>query len=502
MRELWRNASVGLLVLAGILSAWGVARYVSERRGGDEGYTVYALFGDAQGLIEKSRVVIAGIPVGTIESIRLEGDRARVDIRVRGDVPLYEDARVTMRQVSILGEAVLVLHPGTKGRRRLRDGERIATVEEGTGTDRVLRTVAQISEDVRAVTHQLERAFGRDEAGDQMAGALRDLSEALRTVNESLRRNEAVVDRTLDNLERVSTAGGDQVLRILEHIERLTKDLRDVVATNRGDLDRAAGDVDETVGAIRRAAEKLERVVDDVGEVTSRTARGEGTIGRLTSDETLIDEVEGVVEGAGQFVGGITRLQTIVELRSEYNVLANTFKSTVSLRLQPREDRYYLIQLIDDPRGRTRFSQTTVRSSPATPENPPFRQETRVTRTDAFRFTMMFAKRIGPFAFRFGIMESSGGLGLDLHLLDDRLEVNTDVFAVGEQAYPRLRVRAAVEVVSRLWVLMGVDDILNGPAASAPQSGGRDAFLGAMLRFNDEDLKTILPFAGGVSSSL
>ncbi len=502
MRELWRNASVGLLVLAGVLAAWGVSRYVDERHDGAESYRVYALFADAQGLIEKSRVVVAGIPVGVIESIQLEGDRARVVLRIQGDVPLYEDARVAMRQVSILGEAVLVIHPGTRSRRRLRDGERIATVEEAAGTDAILRTVKDISEDVRSVTHQLERAFGHDEAGRQMSDALRNLSEALHTVNASLQRNEEVVNRTLDNLERVSGTGGDRVLRILENVEHLTSDLRRVVAHNREGLDRAAGDVDETVAAIRRTAEKLEQVVDEVHQVTGRTARGEGTIGRLTSDETLIDEVEGVTEGLGELVGGISRLRTIVELRSEYNVFANTFKSTVSLRLQPREDRYYLIQLIDDPRGRTEFSQTTVRSSPATPENPPFRQETRVTRTDAFRFTMMFAKRIGPVAFRFGILESTGGLGLDLHLLDDRLEVNADVFAVGEQTYPRFRLRAAMEVVSRLWVLMGVDDILNGPTTVSPQGGGRDVFLGAMLRFDDEDLKVILPFAGGLGSGI
>jgi hypothetical protein len=35
-----------------------------------------------------------------------------------------------------------------------------------------------------------------------------------------------------------------------------------------------------------------------------------------------------------------------------------------------------------------------------------------------------------------------------------------------------------------------VDDALNGT---------RDVFLGLMLRFNDDDLKGILPFAGGLA---
>ena len=88
-------------------------------------------------------------------------------------------------------------------------------------------------------------------------------------------------------------------------------------------------------------------------------------------------------------------------------------------------------------------------------------------------------------------MESTGGLGLDMHFLEDRLEFNTDLFAFGQQTFPRLRVRAAFEVVKRFWVLAGVDDALNDT---------NDFFFGLMLRFNDEDLKSILPFAGGAVS--
>ena len=35
-------------------------------------------------------------------------------------------------------------------------------------------------------------------------------------------------------------------------------------------------------------------------------------------------------------------------LRSDYNFLANTIKSYVSLRLQPAEDKYYLIEVVND----------------------------------------------------------------------------------------------------------------------------------------------------------
>src|SRR4029077_18892084 len=97
-------------------------------------------------------------------------------------------------------------------------------------------------------------------------------------------------------------------------------------------------------------------------------------------------------------------LQTVVGLRSDYNFLANTIKSYVELRLQPREDKYYDIELINDPRGLTSITQQTVDTT--NPMSAPHYTTITTTTTDSFRFSLQFAKRLGPFTGRFGIKES------------------------------------------------------------------------------------------------
>ena len=52
---------------------------------------------------------------------------------------------------------------------------------------------------------------------------------------------------------------------------------------------------------------------------------------------------------------------------------------------------------------------------------------------------------------------------------------------------PRWRLSLGYEFVHRIWLLGGVDDVFSPDR--------RDYFIGLQLRFNDEDLKTILPFA-------
>lgn len=490
MHDTWKAARVGLMVVAGIVAAIAVYRYIDNRGGSGDGYMIFARLRDAQGLIPQSRVTIAGISVGYIDEIELEDGRARVEMIIRNDVPLYEDAALTLRSASLLGEKIIAINPGTMTEPRLEHGDEIRVIEEPRGTDQIIQTVGEIADDVKAVTAQLERAFGTDEAGRRMEGALRDLSEALGTINRTLATNEQAIDHIIADIENTTGEGGPRLLRILENVEAATSDVQAIIDRNRDDLDRGVDEVDDTIASIHRASEELEDVLDDVHAVTDRTARGEGTIGRLTSDETLIDEVEEIAENVNDIVGGIGRLRTILELRSEYNFLADTFKTYFSLELEPREGRYFLLQIVDDPRGDEDVTTTLVRRSPPIPGEPAVYQETRITRSDALRFTIMLAKRVSFATFRFGIMESSGGLGLDLDFFDDRLTIDTDIFEFGANDYPRIRTRVGFEIVSRFWVVAGLDDMANAD---------RDVFLGLMLRFDDDDLKGILPFAGGVA---
>jgi len=188
-------------------------------------------------------------------------------------------------------------------------------------------------------------------------------------------------------------------------------------------------------------------------------------------------------------VGGLSRLQTIVVLRTDYQFLSSTVKSYVELRLQPREDKYYLIQVVNDPRGLTRYEQIDVDTT--NPNDPPHYREVRTVTSNSFRFSLQFAQSFGPFTGRFGIMESTGGVGLDLLLFEKRFELRQDLFGFGEVVLPRWRVSLGYEFVNRLWLLGGVDDILS--------DSRRDYFVGLQLKFNDEDLKQILPFAPSVN---
>jgi phospholipid/cholesterol/gamma-HCH transport system substrate-binding protein len=490
MARATQAAKVGIFIALTGAAAYLIYRYVSPEVSGGHGYTVHAYIKDATGLAQRSRVTIAGIPVGTLESIRLERGEARLDVKVKNEVDLYDNGTLGKKSTSLLGESVVVLTPGTPDRRKLVDGDEIHIIASETTPADLMEEVKEIADSVRAVAAQLAASIGTEQGGNNIKAILQNVADATDSLNKTLRENREVIKETLQNVQQITGNANPEIARILENVRVVTQDVRQLTAAAGETKAGQKGELRDTIEHLDQSSKSLQSALEHIDSVTGRIDRGEGTVGRLTKDDQLINEVQGVAEGVNDYVQNIQRLQTIVGLRSDYNFLANTIKSYVSLRLQPTEDKYYEIELVNDPRGLTSFTDTTTDTTNST--LPAHYRTITTTTTDAFRFSLQFAKRMGPFTGRFGIKESTGGIGLDVHLLKDRFEIVNDLFGFSEEVQPRYRVYISYEFLKRLWVYGGVDYLF--------EPSLRDYFIGLQLRFNDEDLKTILPFSGGAAA--
>jgi phospholipid/cholesterol/gamma-HCH transport system substrate-binding protein len=228
--------------------------------------------------------------------------------------------------------------------------------------------------------------------------------------------------------------------------------------------------------------------LENIRKVTENLEQGRGTIGRLLTDDKLINDVERVVSQVEDFTSTISRTQIKVAFRADYFVGRGAFKSIIDFALQPSPDKYYLLQLVDDPLGKSsRRLRVTTTNDPRVP--PVLVEEVSETR-DSFKITAQFAKRFHFLTFRYGVMESTGGLGLDADLLSDTLNFKLDLFDLGRDEFPRLRILGQWEFLKHFFVSAGIDDLLNG--------GSRDWFIGLGVRFVDEDLKGVMPFVPSV----
>ena len=106
------------------------------------------------------------------------------------------------------------------------------------------------------------------------------------------------------------------------------------------------------------------------------------------------------------------------------------------------------------------------------------------TKDDQVKFTLEYARRYAFWTGRFGLMENTGGVGMDVEFFKDALKISADVFDFSADKWPRLKGSVMYTLFDVFFVTAGVDDVIN--------QRGRDYFVGAGFRFTDKDIKTLL----------
>lgn len=501
MRRSWASVTVGILVAVIGVATYAIIHLTSERSGGNKGYTVWGLFRDASGVYEKSRVQTAGISIGQIESRSLHtSGKAKIVIRLKPGIVLYEKAVVAKKSASLLGEFYLEIDPGEpfvmvdgvqRPARVLKEGDQILQVIEPTAIADIVNDVSTLMPIMKDILEDVRRL-----TGGQITNIAKNIDQLVETNSEVLERLLARVDRIAANIESVTTDEADDVKASIKNVREITESIKTLIGTTQGEVQGTGGAVRGSLDKLQSTITSLDRTMKSIEGITSRVEKGEGTVGHVLNDDTIARNVEDITEDASTFVRGITRLQTIVGLRTEYNFLSSTFKNYISVTLMPRPDKFYLIEFIEDPRGYREVTTKVTESSTAQPSS-----ETTVTVSERLRFSLMLGKRIGPVAGRFGIKESTGGFGIDVYLLDDRLSLSVDAFDMRTNKYPRIKPTIAAALWKRnLFLVAGLDDLLNPNRARAGAGGGIDGFLGMQLVFNDEDLKSLLLLGGGAAA--
>ncbi len=510
MSEFFTPLKVGLLVIAGAVAGLAMIVVLSgDLRGPEDRNTYVAYFDDVTGLAVRSRIQMAGIAVGTVERIELVGDRARVEVSVLRDVTLYEGieqdgfyvngATIGRRQASLIGDYYLSLTPGQEGR-VLEDGDTIHNVRRDAGPEEMMERLNEITKDIQEVTHSLATVFGGEEAQQVIQQMVDDLQSMLATLNQFVDRNSEQIDRLVVDARMISQdiagltrSGSESIDKILRDTEAIVEEVRFIVGQSTTDVQAGLGTMQGTLSRLQRTLDSLNYSLQNVQDITEKVNEGEGTVGELINNPAIAHRTEQILEDGGEFLERITRLRTIVELRSEYHMRNQQLKNVFGIRLEPTDDKYYMFEFVDDFRGSTTVQTERVTTTESTAEDPLY-QETRTTTTDEFKFSLVLGRshqlfdwlRIGG---RFGIIESSGGIGASLGFFGDRrLEVQTDLFDFAAAENPRLRTYGTYMFLHFAYLSAGIDDIINPDR--------RDYFIGAGIRFDDEDLKALLTTTG------
>jgi phospholipid/cholesterol/gamma-HCH transport system substrate-binding protein len=230
---------------------------------------VSILFDSAAGLDKSAPVRVAGVHVGYVEKVALEEGKARITFRLPPDIVIYKDSKAYLKSEGFLGERYVEITQGTPGTPRV---EPNGVIEQGAppvDVEQVLSKVSGLGDDIKEVV-----------------GPVKDLVKAM---------DPKKVEGMIANLEKFS-----------------------------GQLEGIAKDSKETIQKAKDAFSSME----DIGD---KVKRGEGTLGKLISDDSVYQDVKKAVEGLKNISESVERgegtLGKLVKDESLYNEAKETLQS-------------------------------------------------------------------------------------------------------------------------------------------------------------------------------
>lgn len=173
-----------------------------------DGETYSAAFAEAGGLKPGDEVRIAGVKVGKVEEVDLDGDHVKVTFKLKGEPRFGTETGASIRVKTILGAKYLALHP--KGPGQLKPAGEIPLRRTVPAYD-----VVQAFSDLTTTTEKVDT--------DRLA-------KALDTISTTFQDSPAEVRASIKGLSRISrtVASRDKALHeLLDHANGVTGVLAD-----------------------------------------------------------------------------------------------------------------------------------------------------------------------------------------------------------------------------------------------------------------------------------
>jgi len=509
------EAKVGFLVLvfslgfAFLILTFGEVPFF---RPAVKNYKVY--FDNVAGLSVGAEVRVAGIKSGKVKSISLKDGKVEVVFELDKDITLYRDAQAEIGTLGLMGDKYLNIYPGSPQAGILEEGGTISKSLGYADTDLLIKQMTNASESIRLMVESFQLILSENredirrvvqnlemlthnlnlialENRESLRGAIHNINLLAYNLNRTLPQTIESIDRLAKSLEAIASENRQDIRETVANLKQLSNDLKTtlpelsrnlnelsinlnaLVVENRQDIRTTTSNLSELTKSLKESSERLNNILAHI-------ERGEGTLGKLIKDDELYRNVSSGVRVLGKAGEVADRTNLYIGFRGEL-YRAGDSKGILTVKLQPDNEKYYLLEIVGDSRGRVYKEEILPNQWIVKKEFKP-----EVTLQYA-RIFPLFGKEL---VLRGGLKESTGGIGADL-IYSQRLAFTTDLWDFGRRDRPQdkdlkpnLQVAVNYKVSGPLYVRFGGDDLLNSKL--------RGVFGGVGLMFTDNDLKYLL----------
>lgn len=446
---------------------------------------------DATGLKPKSPIRSLGIEIGYLKSVALSESHVTLGICLTAPVELLPTTNALIRGEGFLGDKFVELKP-VRYRGPREQNEKNTEVHEqddigdqssfqfrtqgkptmlsllflmihSTWAATTPATSTQVSEPgaiqpakkagagreipVVEESQDVQRLVNRvDELVRQMSGLTNNLKEAINP--EDLRKTMKQLNQTLENASKtLSPEGG---------------------------LNQTA----------QRTLAKLEDAIEQLRDMMTRINKGEGSVGMLLNDPSYAEELRLAIKNINRLLTKVGDVRFVVDLGGSYLPSYSGGRGWIHLGIWPKPDRYYLLGISQDPRGKISNSTTTT-----TVGGTSQTVQTQSVDQTGILITGMLGKvfydRIDlSIGALYGDGTGSVAFRLGPNGYEDRIVLRDDIYFRNSSSGIDNRVTLTVRPYSIAYLRAGLESIRN-------YNGQLVFSFGGGITFDDEDIKLL-----------
>lgn len=265
-----REVRIGIFVLLGAMAVFLVLFLLTDPATFRGRYMVMTEVADAGGIRKGDPVQMRGVNIGRVHDFEMIDDGVRIVLEVEGRWPIPEDSRTVLAGIDLMGGRTVEVVPGVSNS-YLSEG---ATLP-GTSADGILDVADEVGREVQLAVAQV-RELLNDSAVASVHGSARNLEAVLASMMEIIESQRDDIATLTASLNR-SAGRAEELL-------------------GREELDRTIARSDSTLAELMIAGGNLNRATSSLEAILQRLEAGEGTLGRLSTDEALYDDLTATLE--------------------------------------------------------------------------------------------------------------------------------------------------------------------------------------------------------------
>ena len=423
----------------------------------NSGYELRVDMDDVLGIELNSKISANGLNVGYLKAMELNRDKVTLTIAIDAGVKIPNDSAIEIRQKSMLSGLVLVFNMGLS-EEYYEDGDVIAEVLRFNSIDESADRVYDAANEFINLIYRLQGMINADTQKNiqesieniaKMTGNLNgflsaqqtSLTEFVKESNELLK----LLKHTTSNVDASIPKMTARLESILNDIEKISKSAKDEIPP---------------------VLQNIKTMVEDTKEPLKKT----------------LETVDKVSVKADDLLTDMGKTEVEISLNSQYYATQNDSKSVFELSISPDINKAYVFGL--SSRDDYSYDSTTgQRKVPKQYDNA------------VYLLSAQLQYGVSDFNLRLGIMENTGGVGVDYFMFSKKLRASLDVYDFDAKNFyvangnPNIRMGVRYNLFKYIDTYVGYENILNISEAGSFTFG-----LG--FRTFDKDIKTVLSVVG------